>query len=328
MEWETSWVAYKNQAWPDNNWLSHFNFRFNFRYSHRFVPLFKKHLMDYKGILIPIGGNEDKGTALNEMYTLDFIQKGILSRVVKESGGEQAEILIITSASSIPEEVGENYLKAFAALGCHKVRIADIRKRSESQSSKVLQLIEHADCLMYSGGDQSKIVKYMGETNAHQLIREKLTQSKFVLAGTSAGAMSMSLQMISGGGVADTMLKGSVRMARGMGFLDQVIIDSHFIQRGRFGRLAEAVARFPGNLGIGLAEDTGLVIRKGNECEVIGSGMVVLFDARNLSHNRYVDLSPGTPMSLSNLTTHILADGDRFRIRERSLKIFPLEGKP
>ena len=284
--------------------------------------------MDYKGTLIPIGGNEDKGTGLNEMYTLDFIHKGILSRVVKESGGEHAEIMVITSASSIPEEVGENYLNAFHALGCHKVQIVDIRKRSESQSRRVLQQIEKADCLMYSGGDQSKIVKFMGETLAHQLIRDKLIQSHFVLAGTSAGAMSMSLQMISGGGVADTMLKGSVRMARGMGFLEQVIIDSHFIQRGRFGRLAEAVARFPANLGVGLAEDTGLVIRKGNTCEVIGSGMVVLFDARNLSHNRYLDLSLGTPMSLSNLTTHILADGDRFSIRERSLKIFPIDNKP
>ena len=135
----------------------------------------------------------------------------------------------------------------------------------------------------------------------------------------------MSKEMIAGGGIADAMWKGSVKMGQGMGYLESAIIDTHFIQRGRFGRLAEAVAKFPNLLGIGLAEDTGLVIKKGNDCEVIGSGMVVLFDPRQLNHNRYGELSKGTPMSLSNLTTHVLAIGDRFKIRERSLKILPLE---
>lgn len=280
--------------------------------------------MEYKGTLIPVGGNEDKGTGLNEMYTMDFIEQGILSRIVKESGGKDARVVVITSASSIPVEVGDNYRKAFSALGCNDVRILDIRKKSEAHLKSYYRYIEDADCVMFSGGDQSKITKYLANTILHKLIHEKLKQENFVLAGTSAGAMAMSAQMISGGSVADSMQKGNVRMAHGMGFLEQGIIDTHFIQRGRFGRLAEAVARFPQLLGIGLAEDTGIVIKKGNLCEVIGSGMVILFDARQLTHNRYEDLEPGTPMSLSNLTTHILAHGDRFNIRERSLKILPV----
>lgn len=284
--------------------------------------------MEYKGTLIPVGGNEDKGTGLTEMHTMDFIEAGILSRIVRESGGKEANIVVITSASSIPKEVGENYLNAFQALGCDRVRILDIRKRSESQTKQNLRWIEEADCLMFSGGDQSKITKFIADTPLHQLIHRKLVESPFVLAGTSAGAMVMSLQMIAGGSAVDCMQKGNVKMARGLGVLQHVIIDTHFIQRGRFGRLAEAVARFPNTLGIGLAEDTGLIIRRNNYCEVIGSGMVILFDARHLSHNRYVDLQPGTPMSLSNLTTHILADGDRFNIRERSLKILPFDKLP
>lgn len=284
----------------------------------------KPHYMEYKGTIIPVGGNEDKGTGLNEMYTMDFIEQGILSRIVKESGGKEANVVVITSASSIPIEVGDNYMKAFAALGCENVRILDIRKRSEAQSKSYYKYIEEADCVMFSGGDQSKITKFLLNTPLHHLLQAKLKQEQFVLAGTSAGAMAMSFQMISGGSVADSMQKGNVRMSQGMGFLEQGIIDTHFIQRGRFGRLAEAVARYPQLLGIGLAEDTGIVIKKGNLCEVIGSGMVILFDARQLSHNRYEDLEPGTPMSLSNLTTHILAHGDRFNIRERSLKILPL----
>ncbi|HRG68483.1 MAG: cyanophycinase [Saprospiraceae bacterium] len=281
--------------------------------------------MEFKGTLIPVGGNENKGIGLKESECLDFIKQGILSVIVRESGGIGARIVVITTASSIPVEVGENYSQAFETLGCQTVQIVDVRKRSEAQLKKNVKLIEEADCIMFSGGDQSRIVKCFADTTAHQIIRKKLEETKLVLAGTSAGAMSMSLQMIAGGSVVDAMQKGNVKMARGMAYLDQVIIDTHFIQRGRFGRLAEAVARFPNQLGIGLAEDTGLVIKKGNDCEVIGTGMVVLFDPRNLNHNRYIDLEPGTPMSLSNLTTHVLANGDRFRIRERSLKILPLE---
>lgn len=281
--------------------------------------------MEFKGTLIPVGGNENKGIGLKESECLDFIKQGILSVIVRESGGIGARIVVITTASSIPVEVGENYSQAFETLGCQTVQIVDVRKRSEAQLKKNVKLIEEADCIMFSGGDQSRIVKCFADTTAHQIIRKKLEETKLVLAGTSAGAMSMSLQMIAGGSVVDAMQKGNVKMARGMAYLDQVIIDTHFIQRGRFGRLAEAVARFPNQLGIGLAEDTGLVIKNGNDCEVIGTGMVVLFDPRNLNHNRYIDLEPGTPMSLSNLTTHVLANGDRFRIRERSLKILPLE---
>ncbi len=292
-----------------------------------FVGYFQDPIMEYKGILIPVGGNEDKGLGSKEFFSLDFITDGILSTIVKESGGNQARIVVITTASNIPQEVGENYLQAFSALSCSNVEILDIRKRSEAKSTSTISLLEQADCIMFSGGDQSKISKCIADTEVHNLLQRKLEQTAVVIAGTSAGAMSMSLQMIAGGSRVDAMQKGNVKMARGMGFLAQLIIDSHFIQRGRFGRLAEAVARFPKMLGIGLAEDTGLIIRNGNECEVIGSGMIVLFDPRNLSHNRYLDLEQGTPMSLSNLTTHILACGDRFKIRERSLKILPMEAK-
>ncbi|MDQ3141258.1 MAG: cyanophycinase [Bacteroidota bacterium] len=281
--------------------------------------------MDFKGTLIPVGGNEDKGTGPNEMYTQDFVEYGILSRIVREAGGLSAKIVVITTASSIPIEVGQNYKLAFEVLGCSNIQIMDIRKRSESETSKNMSLISEADCIMFSGGDQSKITKFIGKTLMHEVLLRKLVETKVVIAGTSAGAMCMSQQMIASGGISEALHKGNVKISQGMGFLEKAIIDSHFIQRGRFGRLAEAVAQFPQNLGIGLAEDTGLVIKKGNECEIIGSGMVILFDPRNLTHNRYEDLEPGTPMSLSNLTTHVLAFGDRFKIRDRSLKILPLE---
>lgn len=282
---------------------------------------------EIKGILIPIGGNEDKGSGENEMYTLDFIQEGILSHVVRESGGPNAKIVVIPTASSIPEEVGENYLQAFGKLGCKHVEVMHIKKRSHSEKPENLQMIAEADCVMFSGGDQSNIVKRIGGTAMHQLLLDKYQNEEFVIAGTSAGAMCMSTEMIAGGSATESLFKGAVRMRDGMGFIPELIIDSHFIQRGRFGRMSEAVAKFPNLLGMGLAEDTGVVIKNCNEFKVIGSGMVVLFDPSKLTHNNEEILEPGTPMSMSNLIVHILSNSDQFIINERRIDILPIDAE-
>ncbi|MDC8002108.1 cyanophycinase [Aequorivita todarodis] len=280
--------------------------------------------MSVKGTLIPIGGNEDKGNGENERYTLEYIQRGILSRVVRESGGVDATIIVIPTASSIPVEVSENYLDAFNKLGCKNVHIMDIRSREEAENPDFLNLMKKADCVMFSGGDQSKIVRYIGGTALDAIIKDKYENEAFVIAGTSAGAMCMSEEMITGGGVQEAFTKGAVTMGQGMGFIPNFIIDSHFIRRGRFGRLAEAVARFPMKIGIGLAEDTGLVIKNRNNCEVIGSGMVILFDPRRLIHNNREAIPEGSPMSITNLKVHILAHGDKLDIKEKRVHISPI----
>ena len=275
-----------------------------------------------KGVLIPIGGNEDKGD--DENYTLDFIEEGILSQVVAESGGKQSLIVVIPTASSIPKKVSENYIKAFKKLGCNNIRILDIRTAEESEKPENLELVKNANCIMFSGGNQSSIVNSIAGTKMHVLLEQKYKEEKFVIAGTSAGAMAMSHEMIAGGSSADALLKGSVKMRKGLGFISELIIDSHFIRRGRFGRLAEAMASLPHLIGIGLSEDTGLVIKNG-KFSVIGSGMVVLFDPSKLTHNFYNVLDKGFPMSMSNLIVHILANGDQFTLKDRKIRIFPLE---
>ncbi|MDN3723312.1 cyanophycinase [Aequorivita sp. SDUM287046] len=280
--------------------------------------------MSVKGTLIPIGGNEDKGIEQSEIYTLEYIQEGILSRVVRESGGKDAMIIVIPTASSIPNEVSQNYLNAFGKLGCENVHIMDIRNREDSEEKKNLDLIKKADCVMFTGGDQSKIVQYIGGSLLHKIIKQRYEDDNFVIAGTSAGAMCMSQEMIKGGGIKEAFTKGAVLMGEGMGFIPNLIIDSHFIRRGRFGRLAEAVARFPEMIGIGLAEDTGLVIKNCNMAEVIGSGMVILFDPRKLKHNNQNVVVEGSPMSLTNLKTHILANGDKLDIKKNKIKISPM----
>ncbi|HPF10385.1 MAG TPA: cyanophycinase [Flavobacteriaceae bacterium] len=281
--------------------------------------------MNAKGILIPIGGNEDKGIEENEMYTLEFISEGILYHVVKEAGGVYSNIVVITTASSIPDEVASNYLDAFGKLGCKNVQVLDIRKREQCEDPKNIRMIKKAHCVMFSGGNQSNITREIGGTTIHDVLLEKYKKEPFVIAGTSAGAMCMSQEMITGGNIKEAFTKGAVGMGLGMGFIPGLIIDSHFIRRGRFGRLAEAVAKFPKLIGVGLAEDTGLIIRNCNTFEVIGSGMVVLFDPRKLKHNNEKILKVGTPMTLTNLKTHVLANGDVFNIKDRKITVLPVD---
>ncbi len=277
-----------------------------------------------KGILIPVGGNEDKGHEENEMYTLEFIQEGILFHIVREAGGVNSRIVVIPTASSIPVEVCETYRQAFEKLGCLHVDFLDIRTREEAEDPNAIALVKAADCVMFTGGDQSKITNFIGDTILHKILIERYSNEKFVIAGTSAGAMCMSEEMITGGNSSESFRKGVVGMGRGMRFTPNLIIDSHFIHRGRFGRLMEAVARFPQLIGIGLAEDTGLIIRNNSEFEVIGSGMVILFDGRNILHNNIDLLKVGTPMTLTNMTTHVLANGDKFDLNTRVIKALPI----
>lgn len=279
-----------------------------------------------KGTLIPVGGNEDKGIEENEQYTLEFIDEGILFHVVKEAGGIDANIVIIPTASSIPKEVGENYLEAFTTLGCKNITVLDIRSKEDSEKETSIELIKNANCIMFSGGNQSKITKKIGGTTIHKILLDRYQNEEgFVIAGTSAGAMAMASEMIAGGSASEAFIKGAVTMYKGLGLIPELIIDTHFIRRGRFGRQSEAVAKFPNLIGIGLAEDTGMIIKNGNDCTVIGSGMAIVFDGNTLTHNNEKILEEGTPMTMANLTIHVLSNSDTYDIKNRKVSVLPIE---
>lgn len=281
--------------------------------------------MSAKGVLISIGGNEDKGTGVetSEQDHLEFIEESILARVVQESGGVEAKIVIIPSASRIPEEVADNYITAFKRLQCENIAVADIRSREDAEKEIYIELIKSADCVLFSGGDQSKIIDRIGDTSIHKILFDRYLHERFVIAGTSAGAMCMSKEMITGGGGRDFFKKGAVSMGQGLGFIPNLTIDSHFIRRGRFGRLAEAVTRFPEYIGVGLSENTGLVVKKCKTFEVIGSGMVILFDASELRYSNENDINKGEQMTIVNLKTHVLASGYHFNLNKKRVKILP-----
>jgi cyanophycinase len=291
-----------------------------------FLSFKMKFMQQVRGILIPIGGNEDKGNEENEMYRLEFIDDGILYHVVKEAGGIKASIVIITTASSIPIEVGNNYIEAFTTLGCKNISVLDIRSKEDSEKQSSIDLIRNADCVMFSGGNQSNITNKIGGTTIHRILLDRYKNDKgFVIAGTSAGAMAMTNEMISGGIASDAFFKGTVSMYKGLGLIPELIIDTHFIKRGRFGRQSEAVAKFPNLIGIGLAEDTGMIIKNGKDCTVIGSGMAIVFDGSSLTHNNEEILEEGIPMTIANLKVHVLSNSDQFDIKSRSVKVLTIE---
>lgn len=271
-----------------------------------------------KGTLIAIGGNEEKEfTKIDERFQTDFGEGVILNHIIKHAGGPNSRIEVITSASDIPGIVGEKYWDTFTNLGAKNVGILDIRNRKIAETSATLKRLEDADAILFSGGDQSQISRFIKDTKTHELICERYQNEEFIIAGTSAGAVVLSDEMITGGRHINVLRKNGLKMGKGLGLMKQVIFDSHFIRRGRFGRLAEAVALHPDKLGVGLGEDTGLIITEGNVCEIIGSGMVVLFDGSSFSYNQYHNLKDNMSISLANLTVHILGPEDTYLIREK-----------
>lgn len=274
-----------------------------------------------KGKLIIVGGNEDKGTIKDPNYKqkkyLDFFELGILKRIISEMKGEDSCIEVITSASRIPEEVGKNYLIAFKLLGCKNVKLMHIKSRKDTENEDYLKRLSEADGVMFTGGNQLRLRTIYGKTKVLDLLKERYQNEDFIIAGTSAGAVAMSALMIFGGSSSDSLLKGAVKITEGLGFLDSVIVDSHFVTRGRFGRLAEAVATHRDLIGIGLGEDTGVLITKGNHMETIGSGLVLIFDGGQIVQTNIPELEEGAPVSIENLVVHVLAKGFSYELKNR-----------
>lgn len=275
-----------------------------------------------KGKLIAIGGAEDKGSDLEKgaifRNNLNFFELGILRRIVAEAGGSDASIEVVTTASTIPYEVGENYLDAFGKIGCTNVHIIHVRNREDAQKQEYIDRIQACDCVMFSGGNQLRLTTIFGGTRFLSIIQERYQKENFVIAGTSAGAMAMSSTMIYEGNATRAHLKGEVKITTGLGFMDNVIFDSHFEKRGRFARLAQAVSANPSCIGIGLGEDTGMLITQGNNMEAIGSGPVIIVDGHDVRHSNLADIPEGNPLSIENLHVHFCAKGNGFKVKERT----------
>lgn len=282
-----------------------------------------------KGKLVVIGGAVDKGSFTEKEFdtnvekNLNFFEKGILRRIIDESlNKEDSNIEIITTASKIPKTVGPEYKKAFEFLGCKNVEVLHIENREIANSEETLQRLHQSNIVMFTGGDQLRLTSILGGTKFHDLLLHKYYNEEFVYAGTSAGAAAASNNMIYQGSSQEALLKGEVKITSGLGLINDVIIDTHFVQRGRIGRLFQAVVGNPKVLGIGLGEDTGLLITQNNtHMEAIGSGLVILVDGREVKDTNLTAVEMGQPISINHLVTHVMSQYDTFDLDSYKMTI-------
>jgi cyanophycinase len=279
-----------------------------------------------KGKLIIIGGAVDMGTNISaeEHITqpnyIKFFERGILKRMINESARQLgSRVEVITTASQIPELVGHEYIKAFNQLEVTNVNVLDIRNREDAQNPEYLERIRQADVVMFSGGDQLRLSSIFGGTEFLQILKKRYCYENFIVAGTSAGAAAASTNMIYRGESSEALVKGEVQITAGLGFIDHVIIDTHFVQRGRIGRLFYAVASNPGILGIGLGEDAGLLITEGNMMEAIGSGLTIVVDGKAMVGTNIYDVEMGAPVSIEGLKVHVMSIYDRYDLEQHRL---------
>jgi cyanophycinase len=255
-----------------------------------------------KGPLIIIGGHEDKEG-----------DKVILRAVAERLGG--GALVLATIASRAPEGYFESYQKAFADLGVDQLRELYVDDRGEAHDPDKLALFDGAAGVFFSGGDQLRISSQIGDTPIEKRIRE-IWRRGGVLAGTSAGASVMSDTMMVRGSSSETHRIGDLQMAPGLGLVRDVIIDQHFAERGRIGRLLGAVAQSPRVLGLGIDEDTALIL-DGHDFTVIGSGGVYVVDAEGVTASNIAEAESDRALSILDVRLHVLAQGDGFDLRAR-----------
>jgi cyanophycinase len=203
-------------------------------------------------------------------------------------------------------------------MGFKNVGHMHIQNRDDANVQEYVERVKKSHAILFSGGDQFRLSTILGSTDVLDAVMAKYNEDpEFMVAGTSAGAMAMSRVMIYEGDNSEAMLKGDVKTSSGFGILDCCIVDTHFVRRGRFTRLSQAVAMNPSCIGIGLGEDTALIIKKGNEAECRGSGMVVMIDGSKIKHTNIAYVDEGCAIRIENLIVHVLAKGNGFRLKER-----------
>ena len=259
-----------------------------------------------QSVLVAIGGNEDKDK------DLDVLKQTVL---LHNKNGPCIEL--ITTASSMPKESGASYIAAFEKIGVMNVKIMDIGKREQTGNPEYIERLKAADVIFFTGGDQLRITSILGGTPVLETIKSRYFNEKCVIAGTSAGASAMSEIMIYEGEICEALCKGKVQLTSGIGLIKNVVIDSHFIKRGRFSRLMSIVTTNPGNIGLGLGEDTGVVIRKGHLLESIGNGLTVIFDGQHIQYTNISDIQIGDGIAVENISVHTLVKDHGYNLLTR-----------
>jgi cyanophycinase len=275
-----------------------------------------------KGTLLIIGGAEDKGPIRNppiiKLKNKNYVDYDILGQLIFKNDAHN-RIEVITTASQQPLKTGRMYIRSFKKAGFSNVGHISIENKEELKNPEHIERIKAARVVFFSGGDQYRLTSILtGSEFLSTIFQRYNDESDFVLAGTSAGAMAMSQHMIYYAENNEAMLKGHVKITTGFSMLKNCIVDTHFVKRGRYGRLFQAVLMNAGSIGIGLGEDTGMLIREGiGTC--VGSGMVIIVDSSQVRNSTKNSVAADEPISVENLIVHALTRGDRFDIEKHQV---------
>ncbi len=258
------------------------------------------------GHLLVIGGAEDK-----------YNERRILKKFLELAGGQKAEILIVPVASDFPEFAADVYTQAFRNLGVSNPRVLRATSRQDVVQADVGKLVDGVTGVFITGGDQMRLVSLLGGTKLAERLRKMVRESDMVLAGTSAGAAAMSTSMIVRGEPSSHPHKGAVKLSPGLGFLKNIIIDQHFTERGRISRLITAVSYNPYNLGIGIDENTAIVLDGEGVLEVFGQGSTTIVDGSEITFNEIAEVHDNEAFSVCGVQLHVLRDGLVYNYLER-----------
>jgi cyanophycinase len=267
----------------------------------------------HKGSLVIIGGHEDRTG-----------ERRIL-RAVADRLGKDGKIVVCTVASAEPESLWEEYESAFRAIGVPHVFRLDVDSREDASSPRAIRILEGATGVFFTGGDQLKITSQVGDTPLYSRVQEIFEQGG-VIAGTSAGASAMSETMlVANNGEASYRIKSALLMAPGLGLAQDMVIDQHFSERGRMARLIGAVTQNPRVLGVGIDEDTALILERNREFRVLGAGAVYIVDASKSTYSNFGEEDSDRTLSSFGITVHMLSQGDRFDLHTRTPSPHPAD---
>ncbi|MET3980488.1 cyanophycinase [Mucilaginibacter sp. UYP25] len=262
-----------------------------------------------KGILLIVGGHEDKGESVENSKPPE-----ILSSFIDLIRKKDNIIEVITTASSVGVESFDDYRKAFATMGFEKVGHIHHDSRLEAQTENLEERLAKADGIFFSGGDQLKLTSIYGGTAFLLQLKQRYIHDHVVIAGTSAGAMAMSTPMIYAGNKDVQQMAGEIRITVGLEFLKDICIDTHFVDRSRFVRMAQVIATNPTSIGIGIEEDTAVIVRNGKDAEVIGNGVVIIVEGFELTRSNIFDNRKDERIAIENLKVHILSKGSKYAL--------------
>ncbi len=264
--------------------------------------------MSSRGYIIPIGGAEDRSE-----------HSAVLQRFVEICGGEGCHIAIIPTASQLPD-TGPTYQETFTALGADRPKSLPFLSREDAENKEWLGVLERADGVFLTGGNQLRLSTILGGTSTEALLRER-NQAGLHVAGTSAGAAILSQHMIAHGKEGSTPRAGKMALAPGFGMVDEVIVDQHFRQRDRLGRLLTALSYNPRLIGLGVDEDTAAVIDPNGKVEAVGSGAVTVVDPSELAFSSIAEAARREPVTMLNARIHVLGPGATFDLETRTANL-------